>query len=65
MSSKSKLAYLKILLNYKQGVYDYDQVALKSDLITLKRLLLVDKNSQDLVMQNCYNVMVKKLQKIA
>ena len=65
MSSKSKLAYLKILLNYKEGVYDYDQVTLKNDLITLKRLLMLDKNNQDQVMQNHYNVMIKKLQKSA
>ena len=55
MSSQSKLAYLNILLNVKNNVYEGNKTLLKQDLITLKRLLLLDKANQQMV--NLYNVM--------
>ena len=57
MSSQSKLAYLNILLNVKNNVYEGNKTLLKQDLITLKRLLLLDKANQQMV--NLYNVMSK------
>lgn len=65
MSSKSKLAYLNILLNVKQGVYETNKTQLQLDLLTLKKLLLLEVNSNNLQMQNLYNGLQRKLKKVA
>ena len=39
MSEKSKLTYLKILLNAKKGKYDNNLTLLKNDLIKLRNIL--------------------------
>lgn len=65
MSSKSKLAYLNILLNVKQGVYETNKTQLQLDLLTLKKLLLLEVNNNNLQMQNLYNGLQRKLKKVA
>lgn len=65
MSSKSKLAYLNILLNVKQGVYETNKTQLQLDLLTLKKLLLLEVNDNNLQMQNLYNGLQRKLKKVA
>lgn len=65
MSSKSKLMYVKIMLNFKQGVYNNNTNILKNDLIALRQLLQLEVNQDNLQMQGLYNVMIKKLQKSA
>ena len=65
MSSKSKLAYLNILLNFKQGVYETNKTQLQLDLLTLKKLLLLEVNTNNLQMQNLYNGLQRKLKKVA
>ena len=46
MSTKSKLIYLKILMNIKNNVYTGNQAQLKSDLLMVKRLLIIEKNQE-------------------
>ena len=50
MSKRSKLMYLNILLNLKQGVYNEDREQLRQDLLTLRLLLMVDKDNQKMQM---------------
>ena len=50
MSKKSKFMYLNILLNLKQGVYNEDREQLRQDLLTLRLLLMVDKDNQKMQM---------------
>lgn len=47
MSQKSKLEYLKVLLNVKSGVYQNDKLQLKKDLLIIKKLLLLECNSNN------------------
>lgn len=61
MSKKSKLMYLNILLNLKNGVYNNDKDTLKQDLLTLKLLLMVDKDNQKMQMvQNKMLLLLKR-----
>lgn len=61
MSKRSKLMYLNILLNLKNGVYNNDKDTLKQDLLTLKLLLMVDKNN--IKMQQVENKMLLLLKR--
>ena len=46
MSQKTKIIYLGILMNIKKNAYQDNTNLLRQDLITLKRLLLIDKDNQ-------------------
>lgn len=61
MSQKSKLAYLKILLNVKENAYQNNKELLKQDLTTLRNLLLIDSENQH--MQRLEKCMVLSLNK--
>lgn len=61
MSNKSKLMYLNILLNVKKGVYNDDKELLKQDLLTLRLLLMVDRDNEKMkVVENKMRLMLKK-----
>ena len=46
MSQKTKIIYLGILMNIKKNAYQDNTNLLRQDLITLRRLLLIDKDNQ-------------------
>ena len=46
MSQRMKTIYLGILLNVKNNAYENNIELLKKDLLTLKKILLVQKNIQ-------------------
>lgn len=48
MSQKMKTIYLGILLNVKNNAYENNIELLKKDLLTLKKILLVQKNNQQM-----------------
>ncbi len=48
MSQKTKIAYLKILLNIKNNAYENNTGLLKKDLIVLKKILLTQKDNQQM-----------------
>ena len=48
MSQKTKIAYLKILLNIKNNAYENNTELLKKDLIALKKILLTQKDNQQM-----------------
>ena len=61
MSKKSKLMYLNILLNYKNGVYTQDKEQLRQDLLALRLLLMVDKDNDKMKkVENKMRLMLKK-----
>lgn len=59
MSEKSKLEYLKILLNIKGNAYNNNKNLLLKDLLTLKRLLLIENNTNDRKLQQVYTCLQK------
>ena len=59
MSEKSKLEYLKILLNIKENAYNNNKNLLLKDLLTLKRLLLIENNTNDRKLQQVYTCLQK------
>lgn len=59
MSEKSKLEYLKILVNIKDNVYKDNSNLLKKDLLTLKKLLLLESNKNDRKLLQVYNGLQK------
>ena len=59
MSEKSKLEYLKVLLNIKANAYQDNALLLKKDLLTLKRLLLIENNTNDRKLQQVYTCLQK------
>lgn len=59
MSEKSKLEYLKILLNIKENAYNNNRNLLLKDLLTLKRLLLIENNTNDRKLQQVYTCLQK------
>ena len=59
MSKKIKMAYLNILLNVKNNVYENDAELLKRDLLILKKILLIEKDN--LQMQKLEKSMQKVL----
>lgn len=59
MSEKSKLEYLKILLNIKGNAYNNNKNLLLKDLLTLKRLLLIENNTNDRELQQVYTCLQK------
>ena len=61
MSKKSKLIYLGILLNVKQGVYNTDKELLKRDLLVLRQLLSFDRDNQKMqLVENKMQLILKK-----
>ena len=64
MSEKSKLQYLKVLININQGVYENNPIQFKKDLLIIKKLLLLEVNQNNTQLQNLYNAMQKKLKKV-
>ena len=61
MSKKSKLVYLGILLNIKQGVYNTDKELLKRDLLVLRQLLSFDRDNQKMqLVENKMQLILKK-----
>ena len=61
MSKKSKLVYLGILLNVKQGVYNTDKELLKRDLLVLRQLLSFDRDNQKMqLVENKMQLILKK-----
>ena len=48
MSQKTKITYLKILLNIKNNAYENNTGLLKKDLIALKKILLTQKDNQQM-----------------
>ena len=62
MSQKTKITYLKILLNIKNNAYENNTELLKKDLIALKKILLTQKDNQQ--MQKLEKNMQKVLTKI-
>lgn len=48
MSQKTKITYLKILLNIKNNAYKNNTGLLKKDLIALKKILLTQKDNQQM-----------------
>ena len=48
MSQKTKIAYLKILLNIKNNAYENNTGLLKKDLIVLKKIFLTKKDNQQM-----------------
>lgn len=61
MSKKSKLIYLGILLNIKQGVYNTDKELLKKDLLVLRQLLSFDSQNQKMqLVENKMQLILKK-----
>ena len=48
MSQRMKTIYLGILLNVKNNAYENNIELLKKDLLTLKKILLVQKNNQQM-----------------
>lgn len=48
MSQKTKITYLKILLNIKNNAYENNTELLKKDLIALKKILLTQKDNQQM-----------------
>lgn len=64
MSEKSKLQYLKVLININQGVYENNPTQFKKDLLIVKKLLLLEVNQNNTQLQNLYNAMQKKLKKV-
>lgn len=59
MSEKSKLEYLKILLNIKGNACNNNKNLLLKDLLTLKRLLLIENNTNDRKLQQVYTCLQK------
>jgi len=64
MSSKSKLEYLKVLMNIKSGVYQNNKLQLKKDLLIVQKLLLLECNQDNQELTNLENSM-KKVLKLA
>lgn len=59
MSEKSKLEYLKVLINIKENAYNNNKNLLLKDLLTLKRLLLIENNVNDRKLQQVYTCLQK------
>lgn len=59
MSEKSKLEYLKVLINIKANAYNDNKNLLLKDLLTLKRLLLIENNTNDRKLQQVYTCLQK------
>ena len=62
MSTKSKLIYLKILMNIKNNVYSQNQAQLKNDLLMIKRLLIIenqDKTNLQKIEKNMQKLLTK------
>jgi len=63
MSTKSKLIYLKVLMNIKNNVYLQNQAQLKSDLLMIKRLLIIenqDKTNLQKIEKNMQKLLTKE-----
>ena len=59
MSEKSKLEYLKVLMNIKANAYNDNKNLLLKDLLTLKKLLLIENNTNDRKLQQVYSCLQK------
>ena len=59
MSEKSKLEYLKVLVNIKENAYKGNKNLLLKDLLTLKKLLLIENNVNDRKLQQVYTCLQK------
>jgi len=62
MPIKFKIQYLNILQNVKNNVYENDKQALKQDLMTLRNMLIVYKDNENMkkLEKNMTKVLIKK-----
>ena len=61
MSNKSKLEYLKVLMNIKNNVYKDNKLQLKKDLLIVQKLLLIEANQNNQDLQRLEESMQKVL----